>query len=59
MAITAIGMTAMNLPITPDTKNKGTKAMIVVVTEATTEGSTSQVPLMAAWARLSWRARCT
>ncbi len=41
MAMTAKGMTAKNLPITPATNIKGTKAMIVVATEANTDGSTS------------------
>ena len=48
MAITANGITAMNLPITPDTKNIGQKAMIVVVTDASTDGITSTVPSIAA-----------
>ena len=47
-AITATGITARNLPITPATNNSGTKAMTVVTTDAATLGSTSYVPSMAA-----------
>ena len=49
IAMTANGITAMNFPITPETKNMGANAMIVVVTEAVTLGMTSTVPSMAAW----------
>ena len=48
MAMTAKGITAKNFPITPVTKNIGTKAMIVVAMEAATEGNTSTVPSIAA-----------
>ena len=48
MAITTIGITAMNLPITPGTNNSGANAIIVVLTDAITEGSTSTVPSTAA-----------
>ena len=41
MAMTAKGITAMNFPMTPETKNMGANAMIVVVTEAVTLGITS------------------
>ena len=41
MAIIASGMTAMNLPITPLTKNSGVNAMTVVAMDAITDGSTS------------------
>ena len=46
IAITAIGMIAMNLPITPVTYINGKNAIIVVATEAQTAGSTSAVPSM-------------
>ena len=49
VAITASGSTAKNLPITPETKNIGMKAIIVVATEANTDGATSATPSMAAW----------
>ena len=48
MAMTAIGITAMNFPMTPETNSIGPKATMVVETEAITEGATSLVPSMAA-----------
>ena len=45
----AYGMTAMNFPITPDTKRSGRNVRIVVITPETTEGTTSAVPSIAAW----------
>ena len=58
MAMTASGSTAKNFPITPVTKNIGMNAMIVVVTEVATEGSTSRVPSTAAWTKPFPRSRC-
>ena len=57
ITITATGITAMNLPITPGTNSSGTKATIVVATDATTEGSTSWAPSTAASKRVLpiWR----
>ena len=49
MAMTATGITAMNLPITPDTNNSGMKAITVVITDVVTAGITSYVPSTAAW----------
>ncbi len=48
ITITANGITAMNLPITPGTNSRGRNAMMVVVTDANTEGTTSYVPSIAA-----------
>ena len=44
----AKGMTAMNLPITPETKSSGMNVITVVITPDTTEGTTSAVPSIAA-----------
>ena len=41
IAITATGITAIHLPITPATNMSGTNAMIVVPTEVITAGNTS------------------
>ena len=45
MAITANGITAMNFPMTPDTKNIGQNAMTVVATEAITDGMVGSIAL--------------
>ena len=45
----ANGMTAMNFPITPDTKSKGMNVITVVITPDTTDGTISAVPSIAAW----------
>ncbi len=58
MAITARGMTAKNLPITPATNISGTNAIMVVATDAKTDGNTSYVPSIAAPTRLSVMVRC-
>ena len=46
--MTITGMTDMNLPIMPSTKNSGIKAAIEVIIENTTGVPTSSVPSMAA-----------
>ena len=44
MAMIAAGITAMNFPMTPETKNSGTNAMMVVATLENTLGRTSVAP---------------
>ena len=55
----ANGITAMNLPITPETNKSGMNVITVVITPDTTDGSTSAVPSIAACTRpfpiLRWR----
>ena len=48
MAITTMGITRINFPMTPVTNMSGIKATIVVRTEKTTGTPTSKVPSMAA-----------
>ena len=48
VAMNAKGMTAMNLPITPETKSSGMNVITVVITPDTTDGTTSAVPSIAA-----------
>ena len=47
----ANGITAINFPITPETKQSGRNVMTVVVTLETTLGATSAVPSIAAATR--------
>ena len=54
----ANGITAMNLPITPDTKHSGRKVITVVSTLEITLGTTSTVPSIAAAVRLLPIRRC-
>ena len=54
----AKGMTAMNLPITPDTKHSGRNVITVVSTLEITLGTTSTVPSIAAVVRLFPMRRC-
>ena len=54
----ANGITAMNLPITPDTKQSGKKVITVVSTLEMTLGITSTVPSIAAAERLLPIRRC-
>ena len=44
----ANGITAINFPITPETKHSGRNVITVVVTLDTTLGATSAVPSIAA-----------